>query len=289
MVGGSQVGRFNSPLPNAGAVAVNRPASHGVLDRTPSCLPASADLLRVQNVTVNFDGFKALNNLTFSMQEGELRVVIGPNGAGKTTLLDVITGKVRPAAGKIRFKDRELTGLPEQRIARLGIGRKFQTPNIFKSLTVLENLLLALKSKRGVLASLTATFRRAGRDRVNEILQIVGLSAKAQCSAGLRAHGEKQWLELGMVTAQDPELLLIDEPVAGMTPKESEKTGELLMAMSRKHALLVIEHDMTFVRQIAQTVTVLDEGQILCEGTVDEVKNNAKVIEVYLGQDRSDE
>jgi urea transport system ATP-binding protein len=289
MVRGSQVERFNSPLPNAGAFPVNRPASHGVRDRTPACLPATADLLRVQNVTVNFDGFKALNDLTFSMRQGELRVVIGPNGAGKTTLLDVITGKVRAAAGKIRFKGREITRLPEQRIARLGIGRKFQTPNVFRSLTVLDNLMLAMKSNRGVLASLAATFRRASRDRVHEILQIVGLSAKAQSTAGLLAHGEKQWLELGMVMAQDPELLLIDEPVAGMTPKESEKTGELLMAMSRKHALLVIEHDMAFVRQIAQTVTVLDEGQILCEGTVDEVKNNAKVIEVYLGQDRIDE
>jgi urea transport system ATP-binding protein len=289
MVCGSQVERFNSPLPNAGAFPMNRPTGHGVLDRNLAYLPATGDVLRVENVTVNFDGFKALNNLTFSMKHRELRVVIGPNGAGKTTLLDVITGKVRPAAGQIRFKGRDITRLAEQRIARLGIGRKFQTPNVFRSLTVLENLTLALKSNRGVFASLAAGFRRASRDRVHEILDLVGLSAKVQHTAGVLAHGEKQWLELGMVMAQDPELLLIDEPVAGMTSRESVKTGELLLAMSRKHALLVIEHDMAFVRQIAPTVTVLDEGQIFCEGTVDQVQNDAKVIEVYLGQDRSEE
>jgi urea transport system ATP-binding protein len=193
---------------------------------------------------------------------------------------------VRPTAGRIWFKGRNITGLPEQTIARRGIGRKFQTPNVFKSLTVQENLVLSMNAKRGVFASLTASFRRAGCDRINEILQIFGLTAKAQQTAGVLAHGEKQRLELGMVMSQDPELMLIDEPVAGMTPKESEQTGELLLAMSRKHALLVIEHDMAFVRQIAQTVTVLDEGQILCEGTVDEIQNNAKVVEVYLGQDR---
>jgi urea transport system ATP-binding protein len=217
-------------------------------------------------------------------------VVIGPNGAGKTTLLDVITGKIRPANGRVLFQPQNsspenITTLSEERIALMGIGRKFQTPNIFKSLTVLDNLQLAAKASRRVLTNV-ARFGRNGSSRIDEILQTIGLSPKANNIAGLLAHGEKQWLELGMVMLQDPELLLIDEPVAGMTPRESEKTGELLMAMARKHTLLVIEHDMTFVRQIAQTVTVLDEGQILCEGTVEEVQRDPKVIQVYLGKDR---
>jgi urea transport system ATP-binding protein len=247
-----------------------------------------ATILRVEDVTVTFSGFKALNGLNFSMERGELRVVIGPNGAGKTTLLDVITGKTRPRSGRVLFHGHDLTRMPDHQIARLGIGRKFQTPNVFKKLSVQQNLMLAVKAHRGVLATLAASFTQNGKDRVYEILETIGLTAKASRQAGILAHGEKQWLELGMVMAQDPELLLIDEPVAGMTPRESERTGELLMAMSQKHALLVIEHDMTFVRQIADTVTVLDEGQTLCEGTVEEVQNDARVIEVYLGQDREE-
>ncbi len=243
------------------------------------------DILRVKNVTVQFSGFKALNDLTFSIKPGELRVVIGPNGAGKTTLLDVITGKVRPTVGQVIFQGRTISRLSEQAIALLGVGRKFQTPNVFKSLTVLENLQLSVKTHRNVLASLVGR-ASSTRDRVEEILETIGLQAKAHRIAGILAHGEKQWLELGMVMAQAPALLLIDEPVAGMTPRESERTGELLMAMARKHTLLVIEHDMTFVRQIAHTVTVLDEGSILCQGTVDEVQKDPRVIEVYLGEDR---
>ena len=252
------------------------------------------EILKVDDLTVAFEGFKALDGLTFMMERGELRVVIGPNGAGKTTLLDVITGKVRPRSGRVYFQPNDhrqldITHYPEQQIANLGIGRKFQTPNVFKSLTVLENLRLSLKYPRGVFASLAAAFRQDGRDRVGEILETIGLQAKAYREAGTLAHGEKQWLELGMLMAQDPELLLVDEPVAGMTPKESERTGELLMAMAKKHTLLVIDHDMTFVRQIAMRVTVLHEGQMLCQGTVGEVQRNPKVIEVYLGQDREEE
>ncbi len=243
-------------------------------------------LLRVEEVTVRFSGFKALDRLTFGVERGELRVVIGPNGAGKTTLLDVITGKTRPNSGRVLLGGRPITRLSEERIAQLGVGRKFQTPNVFKTLTVLENLELARQSRRGVLHTLLAPFSRRGQERIEEILDMTGLAAKARFKAGVLAHGEKQWLELGMLMAQDPELLLVDEPVAGMTPRESERTGELLLAMARKHTLIVIEHDMTFVRQIARTITVLDEGKVLCEGTVDEVQNNAKVIEVYLGQDR---
>jgi urea transport system ATP-binding protein len=251
------------------------------------------EILKVDDVTVQFDGFKALNGLTFSMERGELRVVIGPNGAGKTTLLDVITGKTRPREGRVHFQPNnrprlDITQWPEQQIARLGIGRKFQTPNIFKSLSVLENLRLSLKYPRGVMATLVAPFRQDGRHRVEEILDTIGLQAKAYRQAGTLAHGEKQWLELGMLMAQDPELLLVDEPVAGMTPRESERTGELLLSMARKHTLLVIDHDMTFVRQIAMKVTVLHEGQLLCQGTVAEVQRNPRVIEVYLGQNREE-
>ncbi len=248
-------------------------------------------ILQVEKLTVAFGDFKVITELDFSVQRHELRVVIGPNGAGKTTLLDVITGKTRPRSGKVWFQPLgqprvDLTGLPEQRIARLGIGRKFQTPNVFKSLSVLDNLRLSLKYPRGVFATLAAPLRQDGDDHIEEILHTIGLAAKAYRSASTLAHGEKQWLELGMVMAQDPELLLIDEPVAGMTPRESERTGELLLAMAKKHTLVVIEHDMTFVRQIAQLITVLDEGQVLFEGTVDQVQSNARVIEVYLGQDR---
>ena len=251
----------------------------------------AADILRVEDVTVRFSGFKALDSLNFALRRGELRVVIGPNGAGKTTLLDVITGKVRPQAGRVLFSPRgddahDLTRLPEQRIACLGVGRKFQTPNVFKSLSVLDNLSLAVKWPRGLWAALAASFSANLQGRVEEIVDTIGLGAKAYTPAGLLGHGEKQWLELGMLMAQDPELLLVDEPVAGMTPGESERTGQLLRAMARRHSLLVIEHDMTFVRQIADRVTVLDEGRTLCEGTVEEVQRDAKVIEVYLGEDR---
>src|SRR5438105_13404666 len=251
------------------------------------------EILRVEEVTVSYNGFKALKDLNYSMERGELRVVIGPNGAGKTTLLDVITGKVKPRSGRVVFQGRDhsprdITRLPEQDIARLGVGRKFQTPNIFKSLTVLENLRLAVKAPRGVLPTLVASFTADRRARVQEVLQIIRLEGKANSPAGLLAHGEKQWLELGMLMAQDPELLLIDEPVAGMTPKESERTGELLLSMARKHTLLVIDHDMTFVRQIASRVTVLHEGKTLCEGRVAEVQRDPRVIEVYLGENREE-
>ena len=248
-------------------------------------------ILHVHEVTVNFGGFKALNELNFAMERGELRVVIGPNGAGKTTLLDVVTGKLQPTAGKVVFQpdnqpSRDITRMSQAKIARLGVGRKFQTPNVFKSLTVLENLNLSLQYPRSVWSSLMAGFLQDGKHRIAEILGMIGLSAKAHHRAGILSHGEKQWLELGMLMAQEPELLLVDEPVAGMSPRETERTGELLMAMARKHTLLVIDHDMTFVRQIARTVTVLHEGQILSQGTMKEVQNNPKVIEVYLGQDR---
>ena len=254
--------------------------------------PAKTDLseiLSVEDVTVKFDGFKALDCVNFCLERGELHVIIGPNGAGKTTLLDVITGKVQPTSGKVVFRPNNrpacnIAGMSQSSIAQLGIGQKFQKPNVFKNLTVLDNLKLSLRSPRSVWSSLIPSLQRDGMERIAEVLRLIGLSAKAHSPAGILAHGEKQWLELGMVMAQDPVLLLVDEPVAGMTPKETERTGELLMAMARKHTLLVIEHDMTFVRQIARTVTVLDEGKLLCQGTVQEVQSNPKVIQVYLGE-----
>jgi urea transport system ATP-binding protein len=251
------------------------------------------EIIQVKELTVDFSGFKALNELNFSIERGELRVVIGPNGAGKTTLLDVITGKVKPTRGEVVFQPNErppvdVAQCNEAQLSCLGIGRKFQTPNVFKSLTVLDNLRLSLRYPRGVFHTLIAPFKQDGKDRVQEILGTIGLTTKAHKEAGILAHGEKQWLELGMLMAQDPELMLIDEPVAGMTPRESEKTGELLMAMSRKHTLLVIDHDMTFVRQIAGKVTVLHEGKLLSQGTIREVQENPKVIEVYLGHHKVD-
>jgi urea transport system ATP-binding protein len=250
-------------------------------------------ILRIEQVTVHFGAFTSLAGLDLTLDRGELRVVIGPNGAGKTTLLDVITGKVRPARGRVLFQHRrgqaaDITGLPEPRIARLGIGRKFQTPNLFNSLSVLDNLKLALRGRRSVLCSLFAPFTRDDRARVQDILHTIGLAANAAQPAGILAHGEKQWLDLGMLMAQESELLLIDEPVAGMTPKESERTGELLLSLARQHTLLVIDHDMTFVRQIASKVTVLDDGKIICEGSVDEVHRDPRVIEVYLGHNHQE-
>ena len=249
---------------------------------------AAGSIIYLEDVTVEYDGFKALNALNFFMDYKELRVVIGPNGAGKTTLLDVITGKVQPSAGRVIFgKSTDLTGRRENEIAGLGVGRKFQTPSIFANLTVRENLELALGRKsRGVLATLRARLDGGQRARVDATLESIGLAAEAEARAGGLSHGQKQWLEIGMVMVQDAELLLVDEPVAGMTDEETEKTGRLLEAVSRERAVLVIEHDMEFVRSIARTVTVLHEGSVLCEGSVDQIQQDERVLEVYLGRSR---
>ena len=246
-------------------------------------------ILTVEGVTKTFDGFKAISDLNFYMDTGELRVIIGPNGAGKTTFLDLITGRTRPDVGKIEFgKDTDLTQLNEYEINRLGIGRKFQTPSVYTDHTVYENILLSLEGSRSVWSTLFARITPAQRERIEEVLETIGLKDKSHSKAGLLAHGQKQWLEIGMLLAQNPKLLLVDEPAAGMTDEETAKTGELLISLAGKHSIVVIEHDMVFVRQIARKVTVLHQGHVLCEGSVDEVQNNERVIEVYLGRKKKE-
>lgn len=247
----------------------------------------SQSIIYLEGVTVSFDGFKALNNLTFAMERGELRLVIGPNGAGKTTLLDVIGGKVRPAKGRVIFNDTtDISLLRDHEIAKLGIGRKFQTPSVFKNLTVFENLELSCSQKsKAVFTTLFASSSAQMSEKIFSILETIGLEDKAPKKAGSLSHGEKQWLEVGMVMAQDPKLMLIDEPAAGMTEKETEKTGLLLQSIAGQHSVLVIEHDMKFVRQIAKKVTVLHEGAVLCEGPLDKIQNDPRVVEIYLGRE----
>ncbi len=251
--------------------------------------PRKEFILMLEGVNKTFDGFKAISELNFYMDAGELRVIIGPNGAGKSTMMDLITGRTRPDTGKIEFgRDTDLTRLNEYQINRLGIGRKFQTPSVYVEHTVFENILLSLPGTRSVWEALFSRVTPGQRDRIAEVLETVGLGEKAQVRAGSLAHGQKQWLEIGMLLAQNPKLLLVDEPAAGMTDEETIKTGELLLQLAGKHSIIVIEHDMTFVRQIARKVTVLHQGSVLFEGTVDEVQNNERVIEVYLGRKKKD-
>ncbi len=247
--------------------------------------PPRQFILAMEGVTKTFDGFRAINGLNFYMDEGELRVIIGPNGAGKSTMLDLITGRTRPDAGKVEFgRDTDLTRLNEYEIARLGIGRKFQTPSVYIDHTVEENIWLSIEGRRGVWACLFSRLRPSDRDRIHEVLETIGLTDRAASKAGALSHGQKQWLEIGMLLAQNPRLLLVDEPAAGMTDDETVRTGELLLSLAGRHSIVVIEHDMVFVRQIARTVTVLHQGSILCEGTVDQVQNDERVMEVYLGR-----
>ncbi|MCX6955782.1 MAG: urea ABC transporter ATP-binding protein UrtD [Verrucomicrobia bacterium] len=251
----------------------------------------SHPLLTVEDVSKTYDGFKAITNLTFYLFEGELRTVIGPNGAGKSTFFDLITGRAQPDKGRIEFGSEptathDLTKLNEYEINRLGVGRKFQTPSVYTEHTVWDNLVLSLKGPRGVFASLFQKLTSTDEDRLNELLKLVRLDGKRHWKAGLLAHGEKQWLEIGMLLSQDPKVLLVDEPAAGMTDEETHRTGELLISLAGKHSIIVIEHDMAFVRQIARdnNVTVLHQGSVLCEGKFDEVQSNPKVREVYLGR-----
>ena len=242
-----------------------------------------APLLELRGVSVSFDGFWALNDLNLRLAPGDLRAVIGPNGAGKTTFLDVITGKVRPTKGDVLFKGRSLVGTAEHRIARLGIGRKFQTPRVYQNLTPRRNLELAVSRRASPLDLLFGSLSSEQRDRVQHLLGVVGLEVHANQPAGGLSHGQKQWLEIAMLVAQDPELLLVDEPVAGLTDEETARTGELLRQLAGDHTVLVIEHDMEFIRQLDCPVTVLHEGHVLCEGSLAAVQQDPRVIEVYLG------
>lgn len=255
----------------------------------PSTLPETEKkdgetILYLEGVTVSFEGFHALENLNFYMTKGELRFVIGPNGAGKTTLLDVVCGKVRPVHGRVLFGETEILKLREHQIANAGIGRKFQAPAVFPHHSPRDNLALALKSERGVFPTLFSKHVRKDRERIDYILELAGLIEQSGRMAGSLSHGQKQWLEISMLIAQDPRLLLLDEPVAGMSGREREQTGRLLERIAREHSVLVIEHDMEFVRHLARTVTVMHEGSVLCEGSMDQVQQDPRVIEVYLGR-----
>jgi len=263
----------------AGSDTVPLPAVSG-----PILNPAKDKLLYLEHLTVSFDGFKALNDLTLYIDPGELRCIIGPNGAGKTTMMDVITGKTRPDQGTAWFgRSIDLLKLSEPEIAQAGIGRKFQKPTVFENLNVFENLELALAGDKSFWKVLLARLTPQQRERIDEVLVTIGLTDHRQTMATTLSHGQKQWLEIGMLLMQDPELLLVDEPVAGMTPQETERTAQLLLSLAGKHSVVVVEHDMEFVRSIARQVTVLHEGSVLAEGDMNHVQNDARVIEVYLG------
>jgi urea transport system ATP-binding protein len=247
--------------------------------------PVTTALLYLNGVTVSFDGFRALNNLSLAVEAGEMRAIIGPNGAGKTTMMDVVTGKTRPDGGDVFFEgDHDLSKLDETQIAMLGIGRKFQRPTVFEMHTVNDNLLLALKNDRRPRATMRWRETLDEIDRINRILNTIRLKSERDRLAGSLAHGQKQWLEIGMLLAQEPKLLLVDEPVAGMTDEETRQTAELLKEINRDKTVIVVEHDMTFVRELGVKVTCLHEGTTIAEGTIDQVSANERVIEVYLGR-----
>ena len=242
-------------------------------------------ILYLEGVSVSFDGFRALNDLSLSLDDGELRCIIGPNGAGKTTMMDVITGKTRPDAGRVFFgQTLDLTAMSESQIVQAGIGRKFQRPTVFETMSVFENMELALKTDKGGLASLRARLDSEQLGRIESILQLTNLRDEVDRLAGTLSHGQKQWLEIGMLLSQDPRVVLLDEPVAGMTDAETDKTADLCLQLEKKHTVVVVEHDMDFVSKIARKVTVLSEGSVLAEGPMDAVRNDQRVIEVYLGR-----
>ena len=246
-------------------------------------------ILYMEDVTVSFDGFKAINNLNLTIDDGELRCIIGPNGAGKTTMMDIITGKTRPTEGSVWFGSRHnLLQMNEPEIASLGIGRKFQKPTVFEALSVFDNLELAMAADKRIFPTLTARMTSEISDRIDDVLDTIGLTALRFQPAGILSHGQKQWLEIGMLLMQRPRLLLVDEPVAGMTEQEMERTAELLTGLAGKQSVVVVEHDMGFVSSIARKVTVLHQGSVLAEGSMDQVSNDPKVVEVYLGSDEEE-
>ncbi|MDE2449249.1 MAG: urea ABC transporter ATP-binding protein UrtD [Gammaproteobacteria bacterium] len=261
-----------------GALATGAPLSSG-----PDT--SHGVILYLEDITVSFDGFKALDALTLYIETGELRCIIGPNGAGKTTMMDVVTGKTRPDHGSAWFGQTiDLLAHTEPEIAQAGIGRKFQKPTVFERHSVFENLELSMVGDRSVWRGLIARLSAAERERIEEVMEAIGLTKRRCAPAGALSHGEKQWLEIGMLLMQNPRLLLVDEPVAGMTPQETERTAELLTALAGHHSIVVVEHDMDFVRSIAHRVTVLHEGRVLADGPIEQVQADARVIEVYLGE-----
>jgi urea transport system ATP-binding protein len=286
----------SAPPPPPAVKRSTRPSARarrsGAVDqeRLATLIEGRKAALCVDAVSVSFDGFKALNDLTLILDAGELRCIIGPNGAGKTTLMDVITGKTAPDEGSVYLvgHGRDLIGLSEHEIAQLGICRKFQRPTVFQGHTVFENLELALAGNRSVWRALFGRLSAAQREEIDRTLETIGLTGQRDRRAGELAHGQKQWLEIGMLLAQHPRVLLVDEPVAGMTQAETEHTAELLVSLAGERTVVVVEHDMEFVRRIAKKVTVLHEGSVLSEGTLDEVQANERVIEVYLGAKHAD-
>ncbi|MCX7251268.1 MAG: urea ABC transporter ATP-binding protein UrtD [Burkholderiales bacterium] len=261
------------------AAAFSRPLVRGEVDTT------HGRILYLEDVQVSFDGFKAINGLNLDIAPGELRCIIGPNGAGKTTMMDIITGKTRPDSGSVFFGSTiDLLRYKEPEIAALGIGRKFQKPTVFEELTVFENLELALATHKGVWPSMTFGLNGEQKDRLSEVLQTIHLKDAVRRRSGDLSHGQKQWLEIGMLLMQEPKLLLLDEPVAGMTDEETARTAELFLTLKGKHSLMVVEHDMSFIRAISEKVTVLCDGAVLAEGTLDQVQADERVIEVYLGR-----
>ena len=241
-------------------------------------------LLNLKDVSVSFEGFLALNNLNLTLSKGELRAVIGPNGAGKTTFLDVITGKVKPTKGDVLFKGKSLVGKKEHKIARIGIGRKFQSPRVFENLSVQENLEISVSQYSSTIKLIANKPSQNKLEEVEKLMKIVNLSGQSDIKAGSLSHGQKQWLEIAMLLGQKPSLMLIDEPVAGLTDEETELTADLLKSLSGENTVLVIDHDMEFIRRLESNVTVLNQGSVLCEGSMDEIQNDPKVIEVYLGK-----
>ncbi|OGB72014.1 MAG: urea ABC transporter ATP-binding protein UrtD [Burkholderiales bacterium RIFOXYC12_FULL_65_23] len=261
------------------AAAFSRPLVRGEVDTT------HGRILYLEDVQVSFDGFKAINGLNLDIAPGELRCIIGPNGAGKTTMMDIITGKTRPDSGSVFFGSTiDLLRYKEPEIAALGIGRKFQKPTVFEELTVFENLELALATHKGVWPSMKFGLNGEQKDRLSEVLQTIHLKDSVRRRSGDLSHGQKQWLEIGMLLMQEPKLLLLDEPVAGMTDEETARTAELFLTLKGKHSLMVVEHDMSFIRAISEKVTVLCDGAVLAEGTLDQVQADERVIEVYLGR-----
>ncbi len=278
--------RMEARMANLGlATASGGSASFGRVAVPDEVDVSHGRILYLEDVSVSFDGFKAINKLSLDIAPGELRCIIGPNGAGKTTMMDIITGKTRPDEGTVFFGSTiDLLRYKEAEIAQLGIGRKFQKPTVFEQLTVFENLELALKTNKGVKASMFFRLDSAQGDRLAEVLHTIHLADSVGRLAGNLSHGQKQWLEIGMLLMQDPKLLLLDEPVAGMTDEETARTAELFLTLKGRHSLMVVEHDMSFIRTISEIVTVLCDGSVLAQGSLDEVQADERVIEVYLGR-----